>query len=479
MKPHTNRIFSALFCLVLLVAPLQAKVTLPAVFGDNMVLQQQRDVNLWGKANPGKKVTVKPSWTKAKYTAGVAQDGTWELSLPTPAAGGPYTIEFSDGDKEKTVLRNVLLGEVWFCSGQSNMEMPIRGFNGQPVAGATDVIVSAKPSTPIRMCTVQKKASAKPETECICKWEENTPAAVAEASAVGYFFAQKLYEALGVPVGLLISDWGGTPIESWMNRETISAEFKDEFNLEHLETGVLPEQGAQYIPCTLFNGQIAPLIPFTFRGMLWYQGESNRDRPAQYTRLQAAYVRMMRELFRNQDAPFYYVQIAPYHYSDTDNTWSGYFYEAQQAALELIPRSGMAATVDIGEYSTIHPCKKKEVGNRLAYLALAEEYGISMIDPHSPTVKSIDFKDGKAIITMDAGNNGLAPRSAWIEGFELAGEDKVFHPAKGKPKNSTVTVVSPEVPEPVAVRYCFHDWCIGTLYNSFGIPAYPFRSDNW
>lgn len=455
----------------------QAKVTLPSFFSDNMVLQQKADVAFWGTTDSGRKVTVAPSWTRRKYIAEPAEDGKWFLRIPTPEAGGPYSITFSDG--EKITIGNVLLGEVWYCSGQSNMEMPMKGFSSQPVEGAADVILSAKPARPIRMCTIVRKTSATPLETCGGSWQENTPEAVALTSAAAYFFAMRLQEVLDVPVGLLISDWGGTPIEAWMDRATIERDFAAEFDLSHLNAGVLPEK-AHKKPCTLFNGQVAPLAPFTFKGMLWYQGEDNRKRAQQYARLQPAYVNMMREVFQNPEAPFYFVQIAPYKYSSPDKTTNGYFYEMQEKTLSLIPNSGMAGTADIGEYGTIHPCKKKQVGDRLAYLALSKTYGIKGIEAESPSFKSVRFEEGKAIVTMSVGPMGLSPMGQDLTGFELAGEDKVFYPATGVVKGRVNVIVSaPEVPNPMAVRYCFKNWAVGTLYNAYGIPALPFRSDDW
>ena len=467
---------AAVAALLLAGLTLQAKVSLPSFFSDNMVLQQQSEVAVWGTTDKGAvKVKVSPSWTRRKYTATAGEDGRWFLRIPTPAAGGPFSITFSDGDK--TVIRNVLLGEVWFCSGQSNMEMTMTGFNSQPVAGAADVIVSAKASAPIRMCTIEKKASLKPLDSAKGSWMENTPEAVAGTSAVAYFFAMRLQSALNVPVGILISDWGGTPIEAWMSRETIEGGFGGEFDLSFLDGDTLPDR-AKRRPCTLFNGQIAPLIPFTFKGMLWYQGENNRTQPELYSRLQPAYIKMMRTLFRNPDVPFYYVQIAPYKYGNPEHETIGYFYEAQEKTMALVPNCGMAATVDIGEFGTIHPCRKKEVGDRLALLALTRTYGVKGIEADSPSFKEAVFEDGKAIVTMNVGKTGLSPMGRDLTGFELAGEDGVYYPATGIVKDKIkVEVSSPEVPAPVAVRYCFRNWSQGTLYNCFGIPALPFRSD--
>lgn len=460
-----------------IAASLQAKVTLPSFFGDNMVLQQNADVAVWGTTDKGPKtVTVAPSWTRTKYKVTADAAGKWFLRIPTPSAGGPYSISFNDGDK--LTISNVLLGEVWFCSGQSNMEMPMNGFDSQPVEGGTDAILGAKPSVPIRMCTIKRKASLVPVDTSVGSWEENTPEAVAGTSATAYFFATRLHEVLGVPVGLLITDWGGSHIEAWINRETLEAGFKEEFDLAFLEGSEVPKK-PHHKPCLLFNGQVAPLVPFTFKGMLWYQGESNRLHPEQYTRLQPAYVKMMREVFENPEAPFYFVQIAPYKYDNPDDIDVGIFNLAQEKTLALIPNSGMAATVDVGEFGTIHPCKKKQVGDRLAFQALVKTYGIKGIEADAPTFKSVVFQDGMALVTMNAGPRGISPRGQDLTGFELAGEDGVWYPATARvSKVYNLKVTSEHVPAPVKVRYCMHDWSVGTVFNGFGIPALPFTTDN-
>lgn len=454
-----------------------AKVTLPSIFSDNMVFQQNTKAAVWGWTDSGKKVTIRPSWTNARTVAIPDADGKWFARVQTPAAGGPYTVTISDG--EKIALRNVLVGEVWFCSGQSNMEMPMRGFRNQPVEGAADVILTARPERQIRMCTVKRKSSLRPVDNCEGSWTENTSDAVAATSATAYWFAIKVQEQLGIPVGLLISEWGGSTIETWMDRETLSSLFPGEFNLSFLDGTELPKH-KHMSPCTLYNGQINPLIPFTFKGMLWYQGESNRYRPEQYVRLQKEYAAMMRRLFENPDAPFYFVQIAPYRQEGEEDFTSGYFCEAQEKSLDVIPRSGMVTTTDLGECGCIHPRRKKEVGDRLAYYALVNDYGFKGINPVPPRYESVKFEDGKALVTMTTDGQGLSPWGADIRGFELAGSDMVFHPAVGRMKDTrVVSVSSNDVPEPVAVRYCFRNYSEGNLSSCWGIPAGPFRSDDW
>lgn len=462
---------------LLVAAVSQAKVELPSFISDNMVLQQNSSVALWGWTKPGRKVVVSGSWAKKSVSAVADDNGKFMVRIPTCQAGGPYTVCFNDGDK--TVLNNVLLGEVWFCGGQSNMEMPIKGFTNQPVAGAAKVIAGARPSRDIRMVTITRQASLKEEEHALGgSWEMNTPEAVAKTSATAYYFADMLEQTLGVPVGLLISDWGGTPIEAWMDRATIEEGFASEFDLSFLDGENLPEKASKQ-PCVLFNGQVAPIIPYTFKGMLWYQGCDNRHRAEQYTRLQPAYVKMMRERFGNPDAPFYFVQLAPYKYSDPSNFTIGYMCEAQAKTLDLIPHSGMAVTLDIGEFGTIHPCKKQPVGERLALLALQDTYGMKGFDAHSPRYESMKIDGSSIIVKLSVAMGGIAPIGVNLPGFELAGEDRVFHPATGLVRSFGIVVTSPEVEHPVAVRYCFRNWSEATLFNNYGIPVGPFRSDNW
>lgn len=468
-----------IFILLLFSESLFAKVILPPVIGDNMVLQQQTSAAIFGKAGPGKKVTVKTSWNKKKVsTVADPQTGKWLVRVQTPAAGGPYEITISDGDK--TVLHDILIGEVWFASGQSNMEMPMKGYASQPAKDGTKFIVSAKASRPLRICIIERRSSETVQDSCAGRWNKNTPDAVAATSATAYFFADALQNALDVPVGIIVSSWGGSSIEAWIKREVLETEYPD-IDLGHLD-GRHPISSVFKDPCLLYNGQVAPLIPFTFKGIIWYQGETNRGRAEQYVLLQRSYVKMMREDFQVPEAPFYCVQIAPYSYGNDRKTRSGYFCEAQQKSVEGMEHAGYVTTVDIGEHGTIHPCRKQEVGQRLAWLALQKDYGMDAIEAVAPKYKSVEFRDGRGYVEMVVGSLGLAPMGAVISGFEIAGPDHRFSPAKAMrdSKNKRVVVVwNDDVPEPVAVRYCWRNWCIGGLYNNFGIPAGPFRTDDW
>ena len=468
--------------IAVLIATVQftfAKVVLPNIISDGMVLQRNSETSLWGHSEPKAKVRIKVSWNKDRYIVQANEAGEWKVKIQVPEAGGPYNIEFNDGDK--TIVNNVLIGEVWLCSGQSNMEMPMKGFQTQPVEGAAEIIINAKENSSIRICNIKRELSLNPESECHGKWGCNTPYNVANSSATAYFFAKKVHEVTGLPVGIINSSWGGTPIQAWMDKETM-LKFP-EIGINALKTGILPETRAQNYPTVLFNSMISPITGYNIKGIIWYQGEANRIRPEQYRRLQPAYVDMMRKYWNNDDMPFYYVQIAPFRYEDKDATTAAGLRESQMLNLKDIEHSGMVVTMDIGNPDCIHPAKKEEVGNRLAYLALVNDYGYTGIDPRSPIFHSWKVIDGKAIVKFAVGGQGLAPLGATLDGFEVAGEDQIFYPATGKilreDKGRLVEITCDKVKNPTAVRYGFKNVSEVSLYNGFGIPASPFRTDTW
>ncbi len=468
MKKNIFALFIASVCCF----TANAKVTLPKFFADDMVLQQQTEAMIWGVAKPNSKVVITTTWSKSKTTANSDAEGKWSARIATPVAGGPYKIIFNDG--EKHILNNVLIGEVWICAGQSNMEMPLKGLAAQPVAKSADMIVGADPSVPIRACKIHKAKSFEPMDDCEASWFENKPSEIGESSAVAYFFAKKLYECLHVPIGVIDVSWGGTPIEAWMSADVLKEGFASEFDFSHLETKQWPQKQPYQAPGVLYNGMLHPLEGLAIKGFLWYQGCSNRHNPEQYKRLQPEFVKMLRRQWNDESLPFYFVQIAPYKHNTPDIMW------AQAQTIAMIPNSGMAATHDIGERNCIHPSRKQEVGDRLAYLALANDYGRNFIDAKTPVAVGFEFKEGEAIVTFDVGELGLSPRSTDLDGFELAGEDGTFYPAKANVIRGTKCIKvykCPEVTKPVAVRYAWSKWCPPTLYNCSGIPASPFASD--
>ena len=463
----------ALLLLLLPMSSIRAKVVLPPVFSDNMVLQQQADAALWGKARPGAKVVVTASWTRSRTVVRAGEDGRWSVTVATPEAGGPYRITFNDGDK--LTLENVMIGEVWICSGQSNMQMPMRGFQGQPVKDAADYILSAKPSVPILSCNFVRTKSFELQDECEAQWYEHTPDGVADASAVAYFFARKLYEVLDVPVGVINLSWGSTPIEAWMNPELLAKEFP-QVSLRHLETKEWPLRRPHQAAGVLYNGMLHSLTGYTAKGFIWYQGCSNGKDPQMYRKLQPAFVRMLRQEWKNDRMPFYYTQLAQFKTINPELRW------VQARNLAEIPYSSMATAFDAGEYDCIHPADKKVVGDRLAHIALANDYGFDQIDAATPVPSGYEFREGEAIVTFHVGSLGLSPRRVDLDGFELAGEDGVFHPAKARVSEDGGKYIKvygcPQVPHPVAVRYGMEYWCKPTLFNCYGVPASPFRSDN-
>ena len=479
MKNNIRHFFSTVMLILAATGMTQAKVVLPPIFADNMVLQQNADAALWGKAEPGAKVTITNTWSKDKVVVSADAEGNWTAKIATPAAGGPYEMTFSDG--EKLSLKNVLIGEVWICSGQSNMEMPMKGFRGQPTDGAAELIMGAQKSTMIRSCKVQKNPSFNVEYESPATWYEHTPEGVAEASATAYFFAKKLYETLNVPIGIINVSWGGSTIQAWMPKELIDKNFAGCFKMDAYQTKQMPKN-PHHTVAMLYNGMLKPLVPFTARGFIWYQGCSNRMQYDLYKKLQPAFVEMLRQEWGNEKMPFYFTQIAPYKYDDADKPHAGYMMWAQAQTLETIPYSGMATTHDAGELACIHPANKKAVGDRLAYLALYNDYGIKGFDPKAPVAKKFEFKDDAAYVTIDVDNMGLSPINLELEGFELAGEDKVFYPAKAvleKDRKTLKVFKCPEVSKPVAVRYGMKNWSEATVFNCYGIPMSPFRSDDW
>lgn len=452
----------------------QADIKLPAIFGNNMVLQQQTNTALWGDATPGQTVQVVTSWNKKGYSTKADRLGKWSVKVATPAAGGPYSITISDG--KRLTLNNVLIGEVWICSGQSNMQMTMKGYYNEPVTGANEAIATSK-NNHIRLFTVERVKSLTPAVDFKGEWLEGIPQNVADFSAVGYFFGKMVQSALDVPVGLICSSYGGTKIEPWISEE----------GLKGFEGITLPDKNstADYSvqsPTVLYNAMIAPMVGMAFRGCLWYQGESNWTDPAGYEKLMPQLVNNWRQQWNIGEFPFYYVQIAPFDYGVTgrsDKKSSAYLREAQLKAAAVIPNSGMASIVDIGDETSIHPAHKKEVGERLAFLALAKTYGQNGIAWSGPLLKEMNIEGQVVKLSFDHAQNGLTSFGKELVNFKVAGENKKFYPAKAFIKGKGIVLFSPNVEKPVAVRYAFDDFVTGDLFNTEGLPASSFRTDNW
>lgn len=448
-------------------------ITLPAVIGSNMVLQRQSEAALWGTAKANAKVTVTTSWNGRRYTVNAGSNGAWKVKVQTPAAGGPYEITLTDGTPLK--LTNILIGEVWVCSGQSNMEMPVMGFRNQPVMNTADILMQAN-NPQIRLFNVPRKVSRVPLATCDASWEAADPATVGPFSAVGYQFAQMLQERLKVPVGIIESTWGGTVIEAWMN-ESILQPFAGEIKIPAV-TDTLKMRPND--PTGLYNAMIAPLLGFSIKGALWYQGESNRTRPAQYQKLLPAMVKSWRDAWDSGNWAFYYVQIAPFSY-EKDTGEAGRLREAQLKAQSQIPDAGMAVSMDVGEAFNIHPPDKTIISKRLLYWALSHTYGYKGLPCEGPAYKSMQVSGDTVKLSFDYAPNGLTTFGKPLATlFEVAGADRVFHPAEAAViTRDGIAVRSSSVKTPVAVRYAFKAWTVGTLYNTEGLPASSFRTDDW
>ena len=449
-----------------------AQTKVPKFFSDNMVLQQNEKVAIWGKDKPNVKITVTGNWGEEVYGKS-DKNGSWKLKIQTPPAGGPYSLLIKGSDE--ILFENILMGEVWICSGQSNMEMPVKGFSGQPVNGSNEYILNSK-NNELRLFSIEKNTSLSPlEDVSTGSWTLAEPSTVKEFSATAYFFGKKLQEILHVPVGLIHTSWGGSSAEAWMDKKTLS-DFDDITFPE-----VIPETRQNQTPTLLYNAMMHPFIGLSIKGMIWYQGESNRNKAAEYKQIFPALIESWREQWQQGSFPFYFVQIAPYSYLNDKELATPLIREAQLFTMQTVENTGMAVTADIGDYYLIHPAEKKTVGDRLAYWALAKNYGLESIAYSGPVYNGIEkIEDGKIVISFKYADLGLTTFGEEAEGFEIAGSDKVFHPAEIKlSRDNTISVWSDEVKDPIAVRYAFKSFAKANLYNTEGLPASPFRTDDW
>ena len=462
----------------------QAKIWLPQILGDHSVLQRDSEAKLWGKAAPSSKVEIRVSWSREKISVTSDSDGNWITSVRTPAGGyTPYTITFRDKDGSVTIS-DILAGDVWLCGGQSNMEMPVSGFGSCPVEGSfEDIINSGEMRNRVREVKIPKTGAESPQDTVEGRWRVSGPGTTGEMTAAGWYFGSMLNAALDVPIGLLACNWGGSAVESWIPGETVRSYPENTIPGEKYSPGKLPEGWYHSTtPIVMYNGMIYPVHNYTLKGFIWYQGETNVGRHRYYAGRLADMVRIWRELWGQGDLPFYEVELAPYFYGNPDDINGALLRESQHKAVEIIPNSGCVCINDLVypyEYDQIHPCMKRQVGERLAAMALNKTYGMDKVPFSGPVYRDMKVNGNEVTVTFDFTGRGLSP---WhdLEGFELAGEDRVFHPAKAERSGEhSVVVRSDEVPAPVAVRYCFRNFRIGNLTGELGLPAVPFRSDNW
>lgn len=461
---------SILILLFLTITPFaMGQIRLPAIFSSNMVIQQNAEIPIWGWAGPTQDIQIQVSWDTIVVQTKVANTSMWKATIKTPSAGGPHTISIKAGT-EKIMLENVLSGEVWLCSGQSNMEWSM------------DISADGKPyleqinDSLMRLFQVPRSAASTPQMKGEGNWNLCSGEPLRWFSAVAYYFGKTLNTELKVPIGLIHSSWGGTPAEVWVPQSMIDSDSLLKAAAD--KQCDIDRPWCPSAPGMAYNSMIAPLIPFKLAGIVWYQGESNVDHPYSYKLLMEKLVFSWRKDFQSE-LPFYYVQIAPY--SGYGNNMNGVLLREQQSKLLEVPETGMVIISDIVEnVKDVHPRYKKPVGERLARLALEETYHFKTISAKSPSFKSMKIENGKIKITFDNASNGLKSKEGKeLKGFIIAGSDKLFYPAKATIKNNTVTIYSPKVKDPVAVRFEWTNDALPNLFNKEGLPASSFRTDEW
>lgn len=464
--------FLSVLLLLANLSIINAKVQLPSIIGNNMVLQRNTEVCLWGKASQKARLTITPSWDRNRYNVTADEQGNWNVKVRTTDAGGPFSLEFNDG--EVTLLQNILLGDVWLCSGQSNMEMPLEGLCGQPVNGSLNMIMESQSFPNIRMYTGQKTPAVTPQFDLKGQWNQSSIESSGKFSAIGYFYARELHKVLQIPIGIIHISWGAASIESWMGAQSLK--LYPDIDLSNLKTD---NAYPQKVATLLHNGMLRPVSNYSIKGILWYQGETNIPNYAQYDYLFPALVDEWRNLFKQPDLPFYYVQIAPYIYSGKEKEESAFLRESQLKSAMVIPHSGMVVTMDIGELMCIHPAEKEKVGQRLAYQALAKTYGFKNFPCDGPILKSMAIEKNKITLTFINAEMGLWPMHTDLSGFQIAGEDGRFVQATAVIPGfgDKVEVWSDNIANPMHIRYCFKNHEQGSLFNAYGLPASSFRTD--
>jgi len=505
-KPMIH-IKKVLVILIVLGANLSAtgQVKLPALVGDNMVLQQNIKVNLWGWASPNEKINIQLGWQNTPVQITANQDGTWKIAVNTPQASEKaYTIVIEATNN--IMLHNVLIGEVWICSGQSNMYFPVGKEEGTWKTGVKNYEEELKNATypNIRIFTVLTKAAPKPLDDVVGSWAVCSPSTVKNFSAVAYFFGRDLYQNLKIPIGLISSSWGGTKAEAWTSQNVLEenpdflsileTDAKNEkIYQEKLETYYSnlkkeriasnndvsktelkkPKKEENKTSYVLYNAMLRPLINYTMKGAIWYQGESNAEQAYLYRSLFPAMVKNWRSDWNQGDFPFYYVQIAPHKSQNPD------IREAQLFSLKNIPNSGMVVTTDVGNATNIHPIDKHAVGYRLALLARAKTYNETNLVYSGPLYNHMKIKKKRVQLFFDYADSGLVKKGELLKEFAIAGNDQIFYPAVAKIEGKTVVVSSAKVKNPSAVRFAWKSVPEPNLFNNENLPASPFRTDDW
>ncbi len=442
-----------------------ANVRLPNVISNNMVLQQQSNARLWGWAEPGEKIMITTSWDNKTDSVTANRNAEWQMNVTTPKAGGPYIVTLKGYNTIE--LHNVMIGEVWVCSGQSNMEMS-GSWGLQDIKAELPSAYNAS----IRFYHIPKTTAPYPQDNSGGNWEVCDSNTLKTFSAAGYFFGKQLQQKLNVPIGLIESSWGGTPAEVWTPDSIVN----NNDTLKEAAAKIQPSNGWPYKPGYTYNAMIAPVVPYNIAGAIWYQGESNTGTASTYSKLFTAMITAWRKSW-NKDFPFYYVQIAPYHYG---KPYEGALLREQQQNTMQLDKTGMVVITDlVADTNNIHPIDKHDVGMRLANWALVKTYLQPGIAYKSPMYKSMIVQNGKAIISLNNILSGLTVKEGSPKELYIAGNDHIFFPADAAIKNGQLIVSSKFIKQPAAVRYGFGNAAVGNLFSTEGLPVAPFRTDDW
>ncbi|MFT4734236.1 MAG: sialate O-acetylesterase [Algoriphagus sp.] len=494
-----------LFLTLLFALQANAKIKLPAIFGDHMVLQQKQNNPVWGWAEPSEKVTVEINGQS--HSTITNANGSWRVILRPIPAGGPYKM-YIEGESSVFFFDDVLVGEVWICSGQSNMQWELKNTNSGELA------IAAANYPNIRLITVPRVGTSETQDNFEGSWEATSPETAADFSAIGYFFGQRLHHALNVPIGLIDNAWGGSAAEAWVNRDVIEADknyadlmtswkkleqtYSYDEEIKKWQKAVVAWEGnkkeenmprkpgnlltGNHRPANIYNGVLHPTIGYGIKGVIWYQGESNAGRSYQYRDLFPLMIRNWRTEWKQGDFPFYYVQLADFMDESVQPEESGWaeLREAQTMTKDKLSNVGEAVIIDLGEGRDIHPRNKQTVADRLVRIALARDYHKAIIY-EGPSYKSMEIKGDKILLTFENVGKGLyAFDTKEPVGFAMAGSDTKFVWADAKIISSNQMEISSEsISNPISVRYAWANNPVCNMYNRDGLPMTPFRTDSW
>ncbi|WP_075081639.1 sialate O-acetylesterase [Mariniblastus fucicola] len=479
-----TRLFLLLVAASAIAGNVSADITLPQLFSDHMVLQRQSSVPVWGTATPNEKLMI--SFGESEYKVTANAGGRWSTMIRTGGAGGPFELGVSSEDSDlKVGFTNVMVGDVWICAGQSNMEWPVN-----KALNPETEIEKAKNFSNVRLFSIETSSSPTPLEDfgVVTPWSVCGPDSVKEFSAVGYFFGRELSRKLDdVPIGLIDSTWGGTRCEAWTSRESLDEVESLAPLLKHWDEQKELVTSRNH-PANIYNAMVAPMTRFPVRGFIWYQGEANVGRGHQYGTLFPTLISDWRKQFGSEELPFYFVQLAPYKYEGRGENALQELWDAQLKTAKTVPGTGMVVTTDVGNLEDIHPRNKQTVGQRLALLAFGDCYAEELKDNPvegetcGPLFESISKSGAQVRVTFKHAGESLRLRGqdTTLKGFSVCGEDRVFHPAVATIVDDVVVdLICSKVPDPVEVRYGWNAEFEMNLTNDSGLPASPFRSDDF